>query len=236
MKTILLLIGLSFFTSISIAQETVKIGSLEIMTEDLGEMNWDYAAKACSNLGNGWRLPTLEELRILFENKDKIGGFTENTYWSSDEHKGEDGFAYGKGFMFGEEPSEPYHKSFEFDVRAVRATEGIGIPTIEGEYSCSDNYSSNSIVITKNGESSYSFFVSFHSEKNTDFGGHLFEHEDVFENVNQHEASTICKYTIGDGCTIKLTISGDKCSIDLAELGDCLYPVQVDDCVLQKVK
>ena len=59
--------------------KSIKIGQLEVMTED-----WDDAKKACKNLGNGWRLPTKDELNLLYENKDKIGGF-ESCYWSSTE-------------------------------------------------------------------------------------------------------------------------------------------------------
>ena len=65
---------------------TIKIGNLEVMTEDLGQMNWDEAKKACKNLGDGWRLPTKDELNLLYENKEKIGGFANNYgYWSSTE-------------------------------------------------------------------------------------------------------------------------------------------------------
>ena len=52
---------------------TIKIDNLEVMTEDLGEMNWDDAMKACADLGDGWRLPTKDELNILYKNKYKIG-------------------------------------------------------------------------------------------------------------------------------------------------------------------
>ncbi len=51
---------------------TIKIGNLEVMTEDLGRMTWDDAKEACANLGDGWRLPTKDELNILYENKHKI--------------------------------------------------------------------------------------------------------------------------------------------------------------------
>ena len=62
---------------------TIKIGELEIMTEDLGQMEWDDAKKACAALGEGWRLPTKNELNILFENKDEIGGLDQMFYVSS---------------------------------------------------------------------------------------------------------------------------------------------------------
>ena len=58
--------------------KTIKIGNLEVMTEDLGgKMDWDEAMKACADLDEGWRLPTKDELNILYENKDKIGGFAD---------------------------------------------------------------------------------------------------------------------------------------------------------------
>ena len=64
---------------------SIKIRELEIMTEDLGRMNWGDAKKSCADLGEGWRLPTKKELEVLFENKNKIGGFTNASYWSSSE-------------------------------------------------------------------------------------------------------------------------------------------------------
>tara|TARA_B110000285_G_C14608422_1_gene373815 strand:+ start:166 stop:525 length:360 start_codon:yes stop_codon:yes gene_type:complete len=65
--------------------KTVKIGNLEVMKKDLGEMDWYDAKKACAELGDGWRLPTKNELSFLYENKAKIGGFSDSYYWSSTE-------------------------------------------------------------------------------------------------------------------------------------------------------
>ena len=60
------------------------IANLEVYANDFPEkMNWDDAAKACNNLGEGWRLPTKEELNKLFKEKDNIGGFESEFYWSS---------------------------------------------------------------------------------------------------------------------------------------------------------
>lgn len=66
---------------------TVKIGNLEVMTEDLGVMEWPKAEQACESLGNGWRLPSLEELEILHKKRKRIGGFKVDHYWSSTESK-----------------------------------------------------------------------------------------------------------------------------------------------------
>ena len=69
------------------SDRTVRIGNLEVMTEDLGgNMTWDEAVKACEDLGDGWRLPTKTELNILYENREKIGGFAITNYWSSTEY------------------------------------------------------------------------------------------------------------------------------------------------------
>ena len=68
----------------------IKIGNLEVAQFDFpDEMNLSDAKAACSELGNGWRLPTKDELNTLYENQDQIGGFTHNCYardhWSSTE-------------------------------------------------------------------------------------------------------------------------------------------------------
>ena len=59
---------------------------LEVMTKDLGKMRWEEAIKACENLGDGWRLPTIEELEEIYKYEDKIVGIANNFYWSSTEY------------------------------------------------------------------------------------------------------------------------------------------------------
>ena len=96
---------------------TIKIGNLEVMTEDLGDMNWDEAKKACKNLGDGWRLPTKDELNLLYENKEKIGGFASSYYWSSTEDNATGAFI----FYFGNGDTYGSLKTITYSVRAVRA-------------------------------------------------------------------------------------------------------------------
>jgi hypothetical protein len=70
----------------NIIGKPVKIGNLEIAQYDFQKkLFWDDAKKACDSLGEGWRLPTKDELNVLYENKDKIGGFSNSLYWSSTE-------------------------------------------------------------------------------------------------------------------------------------------------------
>lgn len=98
MKVLLLLVGLSLI-NISYSQNnktfnTVKIGTLEVTTEDFydRDISWYTAVEMLEKIGQGWRLPTKEELNVLYQNKDKIGGFepTDKSakygYWSSTEY------------------------------------------------------------------------------------------------------------------------------------------------------
>ena len=88
------------------------------------QMNWDDAKRACAALGKGWRLPNECELNILYQNKDKIGGFANNDYynqyWSSTGSIG--GFAMYQNF-----DKNGYKGSFEIGtklyVRAIRNLE-----------------------------------------------------------------------------------------------------------------
>ena len=108
MKTLLtLLFMLSFFvfSQKSVIKKTYNLNGLEIAQFDfLDPMTYDEAARACSKLGEGWRLPTKEEMEEIYENKDMLGGFispiyvsdnskfsTDNNvyYWSSSSYESE---------------------------------------------------------------------------------------------------------------------------------------------------
>jgi hypothetical protein len=53
-----------------------KIGNLLVAENDFPiEMKWEDAKKACTRLGAGWRLPTKNELNILFKDRERIGNF-----------------------------------------------------------------------------------------------------------------------------------------------------------------
>jgi antitoxin component YwqK of YwqJK toxin-antitoxin module len=61
---------------------------------------WYFAKEECNKLGNGWRLPTLLELRQMYEHKDEIGGFKHfgNAYWSSTPVESVNGYYYTVDF------------------------------------------------------------------------------------------------------------------------------------------
>ena len=104
----------------SIAENTIKIGNFEVTQNDFtGQMYWEDAKKVCESLGKGWRLPTKEELNIMYQNKSKIGAFTGDIYWSLTELDNNDGFAWYQNFNNGNQRS--YYKSGKFYVRAIRS-------------------------------------------------------------------------------------------------------------------
>ncbi len=52
-------------------------------------MAWPYAtlhvAALARRLGPGWRLPSIEELQLLYQQKEAVGGFDHDFHWSSTE-------------------------------------------------------------------------------------------------------------------------------------------------------
>jgi hypothetical protein len=61
---------------------------LQIASKDFtAVMRWEAAKKSCENLGNGWRLPTFEELKDMYEQLHQKGEGNFDTtcgYWSTD--------------------------------------------------------------------------------------------------------------------------------------------------------
>jgi hypothetical protein len=86
MKNLILCSFLLLFVGFTYSQESVKLKEigLEVMKEDLGKMNWEDAKKACDDLGDGWRLPTIDELNQMFSKYENLlGGFKSKILWSS---------------------------------------------------------------------------------------------------------------------------------------------------------
>ena len=60
---------------------------------DGSRTDWDNAKKLCENFKSdsvgGWRLPTINELKMIYNIRDKIGGLnTSGLYWSSSDAGG----------------------------------------------------------------------------------------------------------------------------------------------------
>jgi len=90
----------------------------EVYPKDLGEHNWEDAKKVCEELGDGWRLPTKEELNLMYLNKNEIGGFAAAYYWSSSESNI---YAAWSQFFSNGVQVNYFGKGFTYYVRAVRA-------------------------------------------------------------------------------------------------------------------
>ena len=104
----------------NIIGKPIKIGNIEVAQYDFPvKMNWNDAKKACAALGDGWRLPSKEELYILYANQNRISGFSESTYWSSSE-VGNNG-AWHQYFSDGAGSDDD--KNVTLYARAIRALE-----------------------------------------------------------------------------------------------------------------
>ena len=61
--------------------------AIAVQKEDIGRGDWDSVNSMCKNSAvegkSDWRLPTLDELYLLYTNRVDIGGFTSSDYWSS---------------------------------------------------------------------------------------------------------------------------------------------------------
>jgi hypothetical protein len=87
--------------------------SIEISSANLSPMTWAEAVEACKALGDGWRLPTKEELDWMYQHKDKISGFGEGWLWASTHYSN---YAWGQRFSDGNQGG-----SSKYDTYAVRA-------------------------------------------------------------------------------------------------------------------
>ncbi len=113
-------VGMAQFNSSSIIGKPIRVDNLLVAQKDFPkQMNWYDAKKACEALGNGWRLPTEEELNIFKKRKVKISGFENEYYWSSTENSFNDDMAWCVGFYSGGANSF-YKDTFESKVRAVK--------------------------------------------------------------------------------------------------------------------
>ena len=101
-------------------------GLVTAMTDLGNEMDWNSAKTACEELIlNGysdWYLPSKEELNSVYVNLKQVGvgGFADNSYWSSTENDGDD--AWRQHFDDGRQSKHGNAgKNDRVDVRAVRA-------------------------------------------------------------------------------------------------------------------
>ena len=113
--------GTSYGEELNVSSLWIEIpaAGIAVQKEDLGSGYWDTADAMCKNSTLGgytdWRLPTKEELMVLYNNREKIGGFKEEVYWSSSNYYSS--YYYGINFRSG---SLSYYNSGPYKIRAVR--------------------------------------------------------------------------------------------------------------------
>jgi hypothetical protein len=99
---------------------SLRVGEIEVAEFDFPDaLNLEDAKNACLNLGEGWRLPTKEELNLLYMNKEIIGNFGKiRYYWSSTPGRKGDN-VWGQNFNNGKQYDDGIFNNYNY-VRAVR--------------------------------------------------------------------------------------------------------------------
>ena len=105
-------------------EPTKKVNTLpfEVAEADAGIMKWHEAMK-CGK--DGWRLPTIDELNLIYENKEQFKGLTltgsspSGWYWSSSPYGYIDDCARVQRLSDGIQTLS--HKSYGLSVRLVRS-------------------------------------------------------------------------------------------------------------------
>jgi len=110
------------------AAPTIKpkiIGDLEWQEEvPEREFTWEQAKEYAASLGDGWRLPTVQELVSLWDyDKGFCPAFpnSKGRFWSSSPH----GYDYAWGVVFDYGRVGHGHRSYEHSVRCVRDVKGV---------------------------------------------------------------------------------------------------------------
>ena len=91
-----------------------------VSSKEVGNVNWEKAQKICAayKVGNtgGWRLPSKDELNIIYQNRKHLGNYTKGNYWSATE----EGKNSAVTINFSNGNQSKSNKQSDFAVRAVR--------------------------------------------------------------------------------------------------------------------
>jgi hypothetical protein len=91
-----------------------------VSSKEVGSVDWEKAQKICAayKVGTygGWRLPSKDELNIIYQNRKYLGNYTKGGYWSATE-EGKNG-AMSQNFSNGN--MSKANKQTQLAVRAVR--------------------------------------------------------------------------------------------------------------------
>lgn len=131
------------FKKDSIIGKPIILEKFEIAQHDFPPLlNWDDAVKVCASLGDGWRLPTKDELQLFYKSNESLSISNNNSYWSSTNF--EKGYYwsqyFGDGFQYN------LSKNNYNSVRAIRdidTTKSYTIKNKQSKYLFNSSYSVN---------------------------------------------------------------------------------------------
>ena len=107
--------------AVNIIGKPIQIGNLLVAQNEFPiKSGWNSAKSACIGLGNGWRLPTKDELYILYQNRNILRNFSKYGYWSSTEGSVAE-VAYYQDFTNGLTKPSISNKLSTWGVRAVKS-------------------------------------------------------------------------------------------------------------------
>jgi len=100
---------------------------IEVAENDfVNRLNWEDAIRECQNLGNGWRLPSIKELKAMYNqlHSKGEGNFKPRPYWSSSVHNPDDRCEWHTPLClwFSSNGTTFQEKNKLYFVRAVRST------------------------------------------------------------------------------------------------------------------
>lgn len=99
-----------------------QIENFEVYDKDLPmALDYDNAVETCKQLGDGWCLPTLYQINLIYLNKKRIPNLTKKCYWSSSPSG--DGFGGGTKYWcvdFKNGNHKEYFERVELFVRPIR--------------------------------------------------------------------------------------------------------------------
>lgn len=108
----------------TVASEWIEIPSrgIAVQKNDVGKGDYKSVKSMCENSTLGgytdWRLPTIDELMVLYNNREMIGGFSATRYWSSSSISDINYYYYYIDFKDGNKNSIDWY--YTYNARAVR--------------------------------------------------------------------------------------------------------------------
>ena len=92
---------------------TVQIGNLEMLAHDLEQMPFGIATITTAMLGEGWRLPTLEETQVFQSLSELgVGGFRSGSHWTQLRNRSNPSL---RAVWYPDNPHYPEHTAYADD-------------------------------------------------------------------------------------------------------------------------